>query len=224
MKRVSSIVLVLLVFAATLTGGSAQTTSSTQQYVAGANRFGLNLFGQLRQIEPAKNIFYSPLSVYLALSMTYNGAGGDTQREMARTLGLEGLTPKAAASESASLLSRLKSLDPKVELLIANSLWGRKGVVFKDEFLALNRQFFGAELTSLDFSSPQTKTTINNWVSRNTKGHIPSIIDQVNSQHVLFLVNAVYFKGQWQTQFDKARTKSEAFHMDGKEKQLAFMT
>jgi serpin B len=203
---------------------SPSTAPIDARFINGANRFGVNLFGQLRQKDAAKNVFFSPLSVFVALNMTYNGAAGTTQREMAEALNLGAMTPKDAAAASSALLARLKSADPKVELLIANSLWGRQGVKFKEDFLALNGQYFGAELTSLDFANPQAKTTINNWVSKNTKEKIPSIIDSITSQHVLFLINAVYFKGQWRTQFDKNKTQPAPFHLTGSsEKQVPMM-
>jgi serpin B len=194
------------------------------RFVEGGNRFGLNLFSQIRQKEGSKNVFFSPLSVFIALEMTHNGAAGETAAEMARTLNTGSLSAADTASSSLDLLKRLKSVDSKVELLIANSLWARRGFQFNEGFLTLNRQFYLAEVTPLDFSSPQAKATINDWVSKNTKGLIPSIVDQINSQHVLFLINAVYFKGQWQTPFDKQQTKAAPFHLAaGADKQIAFM-
>jgi serine protease inhibitor len=193
--------------------------------VAANNQFGFDLFNQLKLQEKDKNIFFSPLSVAFALAMTYNGAAGVTKEEMERVLKLSGMTRTEINEMSAALMKSLRSSDPKIELAIANSLWARKGVQFKEDFLARNRQFFGAEIATLDFADPQAKTTINNWVSKNTQGKIPSIIDQIDSQMVMYLINAIYFKGLWANKFDKARTKNEPFYLSsGSQKQMPMMS
>jgi serine protease inhibitor len=193
--------------------------------VAANNQFGFDLFNQLKLQEKDKNIFFSPLSVAFALAMTYNGAAGVTKEEMGRTLKLSGMTQNEINDMSAVLMKSLKSSDPKIELAIANSLWARKGVQFKEDFLARNRQFFGAEIATLDFADPQTKNTINNWVSKNTHGKIPSIIDQIDSQMVMYLINAIYFKGLWAKKFDKGKTKDEPFYLSsGSQKQMPMMS
>jgi serine protease inhibitor len=192
---------------------------------AANNQFGFDLFNQLKLQDKDKNIFFSPLSVAFALAMTYNGAAGVTKEEMERTLKLKGMSQAEINEASAALMKSLKSSDPKVELAIANSLWARQGVQFKEDFLARNRQFFGAEIATLDFGDPQAKNTINNWVSKNTQGKIPSIIEEIDSQMVMYLINAIYFKGLWSRKFDKAKTKDEPFYLSsGSQKQMAMMS
>src|SRR5262249_6258882 len=101
----------------------------------------------------------------------------------------------------------------------------RKGVQFREDFLARNRQYFGAEIASLDFANPQSLAKINGWVNTSTKGKIPKIIDQIDPQQVMFLINAVYFKGLWQKKFDKMMTREEPFHLiDGKTKPTPLMS
>ena len=185
---------------------------------AASNAFGFDLFQQLRRQEANKNVFFSPLSVTLALAMTYNGAAGETKNAMARSLKIEGMSHAELNQASADLLKALKGSDPKIELAIANSLWARGGVRFNENFLARNRTFYGAEISSLDFSSPQSVATINRWVSANTKGKISQIIDNIDPQEVMFLINAVYFKGQWQKRFEKTLTKEQPFHLPGGQK------
>ncbi len=192
---------------------------------AADNEFGFDLFSQIQTKDRDKNIFISPLSVAFALAMTYNGAAGETQQAMARALKLEGMSLSELNQSGAALTKTLVSSDPKVEMVIANSLWARQGVEFKPDFLARNRQFFGAEIASLNFGSPQAKNTINNWVSSKTRGKIPAIIDQIDAQKVLFLINAIYFKGQWQKRFDKTLTNNEPFHLlSGAQKQVPMMS
>ena len=193
--------------------------------VSATNQFGFDLFNKLRLKDRNQNIFYSPLSVTLALAMTYNGAAGETQAAMARTLKIEGLGQDELNQASAALLKALKSADPKVELLIANSLWSRQGVKFNEAFLERNRQFFGAEISSLNFADPSAVNTINNWVSRNTKNKIPTIMDRIDARDVMFLINAIYFKGLWEKKFDQALTRNEPFHqLSGASKTVPMMS
>jgi serine protease inhibitor len=196
-----------------------------ERLVAANNRFGFELFNQLQLTDKGKNVFYSPLSVALALSMAYNGAAGETKEAMRRTLKTEGLGLDELNEASAALINSLRSSDPKVELAIANSLWARRGVKFREDFLERNRQFFGAEVASLDFDAPSALTTINNWVSRNTESKIPSIINRIDPDHVMFLINAIYFKGQWEKKFKKELTKNEPFYpLSGPQKGVPMMS
>ena len=196
-----------------------------ESLVAANNRFGFELFNQLQLKDKGKNIFYSPLSVALALSMAYNGAAGETEEAMRRTLKIEGLSLDKLNEASAGLINSLRGSDPKVELAVANSLWARREVKFKEDFLERNRQFFAAEVASLDFGSPGALSAINNWVSRNTKSKIPSIIDRINPDDVMFLVNAVYFKGQWENKFKRGLTKNEPFYpLSGPQKEVPMMS
>jgi serpin B len=185
---------------------------------AASNAFGFDLFQQLRRQDANKNVFFSPLSVTVALAMTYNGAAGETKNAMARALKIEGMSRGELNHASHDLLKSLKGSDPKIELAIANSLWARGGVRFNESFLADNRAFYSAEISTLDFSSPQAADTINRWVSASTKGKISKIIDNIDPQKVMFLINAVYFKGQWQKRFEKTLTKEQPFYLPGGQK------
>src|SRR5215468_4381326 len=191
---------------------------------AASNAFGFDLFQQLLRQAANKNVFFSPLSVTVALGMAYNGAAGETKTGMARALKIEGMNLADLNRASAELLKALKSSDPKIELAVANSLWTRGGMRFNEDFLERARQFYGAEISSLDFNNPQSAAKINRWVSVATKGKIGRIIDQINSQQVMFLINAVYFKGQWQKKFEKTLTKEQPFHLpDGHEQPAPMM-
>jgi len=212
--------------------GAAAPTETTQPdgkttmnstLAAASNAFGFDLFQRLQREAANKNVFFSPLSVTVALAMTYNGAVGETKHAMARTLKIEGLNHAELNRASAELLKALKSSDPKIELAIANSLWARGGVKFNEAFLARNREFYGAEIATLDFKNPQSADTINRWVNTSTKGKISQIIDRIDPQQVMFLINAVYFKGQWQKRFEKTLTKNQPFHLLGAQQKQAPM-
>ncbi len=192
--------------------------------VAANTQFGFNLFNDIRKTEQAKNIFISPFSVSVALAMTLNGAAGETEQAITNTLQLQGLDSESINTGYAGLRHVLQT-DLKVTLAIANSLWARQDVPFKQDFLQRNIQYFDAEVSTLDFMDPNTLTTINEWVSTNTNGKIPGILDEINQDAVLFLINAIYFKGAWQTKFDPSDTRDGAFHLaTGGEKQVAMMT
>ncbi len=102
-----------------------------------------------------------------------------------------------------------------IELRVANSLWARKDVEFGQDFLQRNREFYDARVTTLDFGSPGALDTINSWVKAQTNGRIPTIIDGITPADTMFLINAVYFKGQWTNKFDASRTKDHAFTLLG---------
>lgn len=191
---------------------------------AADNQFGFDLFVKLQQQDKDKNIFFSPLSVAFALAMTYNGAVGVTKDEMARVLKLQGMNHAELNQASEALLKTLKSADPKIKLAIANSLWSRMDMKFEENFLARNRQYFGAEISPLNFSDPKAVDVINNWVSQSTEGKIPRLLDRISEQQVLFLINAIYFKGQWTKKFEIANTKDQPFHLlAGKQKAMPMM-
>ena len=192
--------------------------------VTANTKFGFNLFNEIRKTEQDKNIFISPFSVSLALAMTLNGAAGETEQAMTNTLQLQGLDSEAINVGYAGLRHTLLIADPKVTLAIANSLWTRQGVSFNQSFLQRNAQFFGAEISALDFTDPRTVETINQWVDTNTNGKITKILDEIDPAAVLFLINAIYFKGTWQREFDPSETQEGPFHLaKGDVKQVPMM-
>ena len=192
--------------------------------VTANTQFGFNLFDEIRKTEQDKNIFISPFSVSLALAMTLNGAAAETEQAMTNTLQLQGLDSEAINVGYAGLRHTLLTADPKVTLAIANSLWTRQGVSFNQSFLQRNAQFFGAEISALDFTDPRTVETINQWVDTNTNGKITKILDEIDPAAVLFLINAIYFKGTWQREFDPSETQEGPFHLaKGDVKQVPMM-
>lgn len=198
-------------------------SSLTDSITAAQTRFGFKLFSQLQQ-NPPQNLSISPMSVAIALSMLYNGATGTTQQAMATALELEGMSVEDLNQANAALKASLEDADPKVQLAIANSLWGRTGFEFKPDFLQQSQTFYNAAVTSLDFDSPDAPAQINDWVSQNTAGKIPQIIDQIDPAEVLFLINAVYFNGTWTMPFDPDQTRQAAFYLpDGSTQQQPMM-
>jgi serine protease inhibitor len=184
-----------------------------QQVIAGSNSFA---FGLLREA-PARggNVFVSPLSVSMALGMTMNGARGDTRTEMAATIGFGGMAPDDVNASYRSLVDLLRGLDRTTDMRLANSVWYRQGFPIDASFLDQTRASFDAQVAALDFADPAAKDRINAWVKQGTGGKITRIVDEITSDDVMFLVNAVYFKGRWVKPFDRSATRDETFHRSG---------
>ena len=207
------------------TKGEPEIDTVDGNVVIANTKFGFNLFDEIRKTEQDQNIFISPFSISVALAMTLNGASGETEQAMTNTLQLQGLDSESINTGYAGLRQILLTSDPKVTLTIANSLWARQGFSFKPDFLQRNTQFFGAEISTLDFGDPSASTTINQWVDTNTNGKIQKIVDdKIDQGTVLFLINAIYFKGTWQKEFDPSKTREGPFHLaNGDEKQVPMM-
>lgn len=200
---------------AMLSSAMTETAQSGQDAVTTATLdFGFRLLRQLAA--PAANTIFSPSSVATALAMTYNGAQGSTQRAMAAALGLQGLSVARVNAAHALWRTALPRLDHRVQVSDADALWVRQNLTLLPQFLRDNQTYYGAEVAALDFASPQARTTINSWVSRQTHGKIASIIDHpIDPATALYLVNALYFKGSWTVRFNKADTRTGAFTLPG---------
>jgi len=193
--------------------------------VAANTGFGFNLFQELEQADPGQNIFISPASVAMALAMTYNGANGETKEAMAKTMGLQAMSLEEVNRANADLKTILDNPDPEVKLTVANSLWAREGIDFKPEFKQRNRDYYAAEVNTLDSSHPGAAKAINNWVEENTAGKINKIVESIETDSILFLINAIYFKGSWAEKFDPSETKEGLFNLpDGTQKKLPMMS
>jgi serine protease inhibitor len=189
-----------------------QATGNLDPRLAAANvKFGFKLYSELTKQSAEKNIFVSPSSVALCLTMAYNGASGETRQAMGRALETQALSLDELDRAYAELRAALDSPDAKVRLAIANSLWARRGLQFKPDFIQRNKDYFGAEVTALDFDDPAAASAINRWVSAKTNGKIDKIVDQIDPSSVLFLINAIYFKGAWARSFDPAKTREDNF-------------
>lgn len=194
------------------------------EFMAANIRFGLKLFSQIRQRSGNQNLFISPTSLAIALGMTYNGAAGETQQAMAEALEFQNLSLEEVNQSNAALQAYFERLDPAVRLTIANSLWANQQVAFKPDFLQRNLVFYQAAVQNLDFRDPQAPAQINAWVQQQTQGKIQQIVDQINPLDILFLINAVYFKGSWREAFDPSQTQERPFNLpDGSQKQHPMM-
>jgi serine protease inhibitor len=194
-----------------------ELSSAETKIVEADNSFGLKLFKEINAEMADSNVFISPLSISMALGMTYNGAAGSTEEAMRTTLELGGLSRKEINQSYKSLMELLEGIDSDVEFNIANSIWYRDDWTFEQDFFERCRDYFDARVSSLDFSQNEAaKDTMNNWVYKNTSGKIEEIIDYVDPVYdVMFLINAIYFNGAWTYQFNKENTKDTLFYLPG---------
>jgi serpin B len=194
-----------------------------REAVAGNTEFAFDLYGKLRNKTPKGNLFFSPYSLSTALSMTYAGARGDTEKQMATalrfTLPGNRLYPAFGALQK-QLIQENKSRGYR--LLLANALWLQKGEPFLKEFLDLTQYYYGAGLSQLDFvnETEQSREKINSWVEEKTQDKIKDLIPQdgVKPDTALVLTNAIYFKGEWKTKFRWWKTRRADFNVSEKDK------
>ena len=195
-----------------------------ESLVTANTRFGFNLLNEIRKTEQNKNLFISPFNVSIALAMALNGAAGETEQAMTKALQLQGLDAESINADYAELRQTLQVPSPERTLTIANSLWIRQDVPFKQDFLQRNTQFFGAKISPLNFNDPIALHTINQWVNDNTNGKIPQVLQDIDPNAVAFLINTIYFKAAWWHKFDPGRTHDGNFHLiTGVKKQVPMM-
>jgi serine protease inhibitor len=188
--------------------------------VSANNTFAIDLYQRLKT-QPG-NLFFSPYSISSALAMTYAGARGQTESEMAKVLHFDpGQTN--VHSGFRALTDRINDLQRwnRIKLVTANSLWCQKDYRFTDTFLNLVKQDYHADAKSVDFvkASSAAQNEINSWAEQNTDGKIQDLIGdgQITPLTRLVLCNAIYFKGKWQTQFKTSDTRPAPFYISSNE-------
>ncbi|HOO84034.1 MAG TPA: serpin family protein [Prolixibacteraceae bacterium] len=212
---------ILLIFGICISCTNDEPTNVTlslksAEIIESNNEFGYGIFNQILSEEADDlNILVSPLSISQALSMALNGAKDQTFAEMQSVLGFEGFSLEETNKSNQEIVSSLLNHDPLVELNIANSIWYRNDFNAKQAFIENNSRYYLAETSKFDPANPvDAKNAMNKWVDKNTKGKIEKIIDNVNPDDVMFLINAVYFKADWKTQFKKSNTTTKSFTLD----------
>jgi len=206
-----------------ISAGKVQGKAADNAFVSSFANFSIELFKKASGDN--KNSLVSPLSVMLALSMTANGADGETLREMEKVLG----GTISIDDLNQYLYSYVKHLpsDKKSKLSIADSIWFRgdeNRLKVQQSFLQKNADYYGAEIYRASFDE-QTLKDINSWVSKNTDGMIDSIIDKIPADAIMYLINAVAFDAEWKNIYTKDRVQDDIFTSISGEKQSGkFMT
>ncbi len=233
MKRIFAVI-VLTLFAASIFTACGTVTQALNSFdknkIDGGFKdknagFAFDIFKQVNTEDSSQNVFISPLSISTALAMTYQGAAGTTREAMAKALQISGLDSGVLNESYKNLLRYLKQTDGKLQLDINNSIWIREGKSIKKDFLETNKNIFDAYVTTLDFSQEKAAGTINKWIDDSTKGKIKKMIDPpIPSDIIMYLINAIYFKGQWSDKFEKDQTSDSKFHEgNGKESDVKMM-
>lgn len=200
--------------------GQAKTAAEAQ------NRFGLELLARVALERRHENVFVSPSSVFLALTMAETGAEGRTRAAMRRTLEVPaGVSEDAMHESAAALLKALRSHDGGIELSIANALWSDRSMPLAAAFVQRCQNLYEADAITLDFRNPDAAAVINDWVKQRTRQKISEIVSpEVVARSKAILTNAVYFHGRWRDPFPKEATQNGVFHLvSGTQKTVPFM-
>ena len=187
-------------------------TASETRVRDAANGFSFALWSRVNAVQRDSSVFISPLSASFALGMTMNGAANQTWEEMRTSLQFGSASLGEINDGYKSLIALLTSLDAGVQMRIANSIWYRQEFAFRQSFMDTTRAYFGATVRGLNFADVAASlAAINGWASDATAGKIPTVLDNISSANVMFLVNAIYFKGSWRFRFDPSETRAATF-------------
>jgi len=199
-------------------------TPSEQNILTAANAYSFALWRTINDSLPAENVFVSPLSASFALGMTMNGANGSTYDEMRSALQFGNVDLAAIDSGYKSLIALLTSLDPSTTMQIANAIFYSQTFPFNSSFTQTVATYFDAEVKPRDFHDlTGTLSAVNDWASSKTNGRIPKVLDSVDPSAVMYLLNAIYFKGSWRERFDPAQTHDATFHAVGGDQSAKLM-
>jgi serpin B len=196
-------------------------TQAEQEAIAVGNEFSFRLLREVNRRKAGENVFISPFSASMALGMTTNGAAGETEAAMRRTLGFGAQSLQQMNTAYRGLSALLTTLDPSVKIQSANSIWYRQDFPVEQAFVEVTRRDYAADVRAANFADPATLTAINAWAEEKTSGKIKTILDRITSRDVMFLINALYFKGSWRAQFDPAETRAGTFTAAGGAAQTA---
>lgn len=187
-------------------------------------QFGFKIFNQLILEDKDQNVFISPLSILFALAMTYNGAVGDTSLAMADALEFTGFDLEELNTGFKDLMTSIENADYEIELAIANSIWMNLGFKAREDFIERNNKYYSSEVREIDFADAAAVDTINGWIADKTSNKIEKMLDAIPADAVMYLINAIYFKGNWTDEFDGGMTADDDFYLaDGSTKKVPMM-
>ncbi|WP_256757406.1 serpin family protein [Cohnella sp. WQ 127256] len=229
MKKIVNLLVIFTAFVCSScqNGNTVESVEHQREYtladldtriVEASNRFGLTLFSELSKQKSDDNVFISPLSISSALSLVNEGATGETTKALMKTLELGTMSKEEVGQGYRMLLDLLRSSEDRdVELNVANSIWMREGQKFHEAFVQRSRTSYHAETNQLDFNSPSAVKKMNNWVDQQTNGKIKEMVKVIHARSILYVLNAVYFKGAWSQPFQPQATSEGKFHVPDSE-------
>lgn len=201
-----------------------QLTQAQQVFVNDNNTFTLNFLKAVNETDHSgKSFIYSPLSITYVLGMVNDAATGQTEQELEQALGFHQGGINAVNDYCKNLIDNLPKVDNKVTLNIANAIFLNKNYTLKPQFTQDMQTYYNAKAEALDFGAPETLDHINGWAKEKTNGMIPNILDEIDPYMVSYLLNAIYFKADWASKFDKNNTKTESFTTDNGKTELPLM-
>lgn len=202
----------------------AENGGAYEPIVSPNNEIGFKLLNEIES-DDNQNLFISPTSLFMALSMVYNGADGITKEEISNVLNIDGMDAEELSKANAAFMSNLASDTDEIELRIANSIWLNEDLHFQEDFIKQNEDYFQAMIEKINVHDSNSADKINNWVKDATNDKIDEIVKPpLNPDLVSILINAIYFKGNWKYEFDQSLTEERDFHLaDGSTKLTPFM-
>lgn len=179
--------------------------------VSSENKFAFDIFREILKSQADENIIISPLSISYALSMTVNGANAATRDSILKALRVSGISVDDLNKSYSDLTKALLSVDSRVAMKIANSVWTENDFVVKKPFTNVLTEYYDAEAQSFEITDQGVPARINTWIENHTNGLIKNMVDRLNDNTVMLLINAIYFKGKWRSEFDVKATSSRNF-------------
>lgn len=195
---------------------SIELTDSQKELVDKNNDFAFNLVRKVNEernssTEKGKSMFVSPMSVTYMLGMLNSGANDECQKKIDEALGMDGATAQQINEFCHSLMTQAPEADKQVTLESANALFANKGLQVDQQYANTLKNYYDAEVSTLDFGNPGALATINGWAEKKTHGMIPNVLDEISASATMYLMNTVYFEALWTKQFDKANTTDDKF-------------
>lgn len=216
----------------TVTSGSLKISTDVeygkadfQKIIEPSNELGWKLLPAVEPNEEGNRFITSP-SLFMALSMVHNGADGVTEEEISNVLEVPGMKAEELNQTNASLMNQLASDSEAIQLSIGNSIWLNESYQFQEEFAKNNENYFNAKIEEIDVTDNESGDRINGWVEDSTNGKIKEMMEApLDPKLVTVLLNAIYFKGDWQYPFEEEGTSEQDFHLtDGSLKKMPLMT
>jgi serine protease inhibitor len=186
-------------------------TLKQESLVNDVNTFAFDIFREIVNSQADENIIISPLSLSFALSMTVNGAAGGTRDAILDALRVSGITVDELNKSYSDLTKALLTIDSRVDIKIANSVWTENNFAVKKPFSEILINYYDAEAKSFDKNDPSVPAKINTWIEAHTNGLIKNMVDRLDDNTVMLLINAIYFKGKWRNEFEVKATSMRNF-------------
>lgn len=186
-------------------------TKAASSVVEATNNFTFDIFQEIEAKNASENIFFSPLSMSIALSMAMNGANGETKQQIKEVIDFGDYTDQEINEAFKSLQDAFTNLDEQVEFSLANSAWYKKEYELLEDYRNILIDYYYAEIAGLDFINPLSVDIINDWIAVKTRDKITNMISSLDPKTVLVLVNAIYFNGTWTYEFNEDDTYDGIF-------------